>query len=255
MEQEITAGNQQIPFNAVAELTVIKENIRTADTNIYVQILRALPGSIPAANISTPFLNLPLDKPLNRLVKRTFDIFFSSLVIVGILSWLIPIMALFIKSDSRGPVFFFQKRNKRNARIFTCIKFRSMIVNAEADVLPASKNDKRITTVGKFMRKNFIDELPQFLNVFWGDMSIIGPRPHMLSDNMKYEGEVEYYACRHKVKPGITGLAQVMGFIGSTDELRKMKDRVNMDNFYLRHWSFKLDLVILYHTIFKSTGC
>ncbi len=254
MEQEIPTGNKQVPYTAVSELTVIKENTRETDTNLYVQILRALPGSIPAGNITTPFINLPLDKPVSRNIKRSMDIFFSMLVIIGILSWLIPLVAIIIKLDSRGPVFFLQKRNKRNGGIFTCIKFRSMIVNAEADVLPAGRFDKRITRVGKFMRKNYMDEIPQFFNVLWGDMSVVGPRPHMLSDNMKYQEEVEYYGYRHKVKPGITGLAQVMGFVGAPVDVRKMKDRVNTDIFYVRHWSLKLDLVILYRTFLKTIG-
>jgi putative colanic acid biosynthesis UDP-glucose lipid carrier transferase len=254
MEQEIPTSNTQVPYTAVSELTVIKENKRDTDTNLYVQILRALPGSITAGNITTPFINLPLDRAGSRNIKRGVDIIFSLLVIVGILSWLIPLLAIIIKLDSRGPVFFLQKRNKRNGGIFTCIKFRSMIVNPEADVLPAARFDKRITRVGRFMRRNYMDELPQFFNVLWGDMSVVGPRPHMLSDNMKYQEEVEYYGYRHKVKPGITGLAQVMGFVGATDEVRKMKDRVNMDNFYLRHWSLRMDIVIMFRTLTRALG-
>lgn len=254
MEQNITTGKIQAPYTAVSELTVIKENVKDADSSLYAQILRALPGSISLAKTTTPFNHLSLDKKGNRIIKRGLDIFFSVLVIICFLSWFIPLMAIIIKFDSRGPVFFLQKRNKRHGGIFTCIKFRSMIVNAEADVLPAGKFDKRITRVGKFMRKNYIDELPQFFNVLWGDMSVIGPRPHMLSDNLKYGEEVEYYDYRSNVKPGITGLAQVMGYVGVTDDIRKMKDRVGMDNFYLRHWSLKLDLVILYHTFRKTLG-
>ena len=129
-----------------------------------------------------------------------------------------------------------------------------MIVNEEADVLPAGKFDKRITAAGKFMRKNYIDELPQFFNVLAGDMSVVGPRPHMLSDNLKYNEAIDYYDYRHNGKPGITGLAQVMGYVGVADDVNKMKDRVNMDNFYLRHWSFKFDLVILFRTFCNALG-
>jgi putative colanic acid biosynthesis UDP-glucose lipid carrier transferase len=254
MEQEIPTSNKQSPYTALSELTVIKENIRDDNNNLYRQILRALPGSLTAANITTPFIDLPLDKAFNRRLKRAIDIIFSLLMIVGILSWFIPLMGIIIKLDSRGPVFFLQKRNKRNGGIFTCIKFRSMIPNPEADILPAGRFDKRITRVGRFMRKNYIDELPQFFNVLMGDMAIVGPRPHMLSDNMKYEEEVEYYGYRHKVKPGITGLAQVMGLVGAPADVRKMKDRVNTDIFYVRHWSLRLDLLILYRTILKTFG-
>lgn len=253
MDQQVAAGNTAA-YNSPGELTAVKTPGMISPGNIYLQILQALPGSIAASGIVTPLNEFPLDKPLNSLLKRAFDIIVSLLVIIGILTWLIPLMALIIKLDSKGPVFFLQRRNKRNGEVFTCIKFRSMIVNADADVLPASKNDKRITRAGRFIRDNFIDELPQFFNVLLGDMSVIGPRPHMLSDNLRYQDEIEYYNYRHKVKPGITGLAQVMGYIGATDELRKMKERVNMDNFYLRHWTFRMDMLILLRTLLKAFG-
>ena len=129
-----------------------------------------------------------------------------------------------------------------------------MIVNEDADQLPARVNDERVTRFGKFLRAHYLDELPQFFNVLLGDMSIIGPRPHMLSDNLKYEKLIQHYAFRHKVKPGITGLAQVRGYSGSINSFREIKARVNMDIFYIRNWSPKLDMVILYRTIYKSLG-
>lgn len=254
MNPEMNVENNPLPYAALSDLTVIKEKSYSAETGLYDQVLRALPGGISAAPIITPFIDFPLDKPVNRWIKRALDILISIIVILGLLSWVIPLMALIIIIDSRGPVFFLQKRNKRGGAVFTCIKFRSMIVNEDADVLPAAKNDRRITRVGKFIRRNFIDELPQFFNVFMGDMSVIGPRPHMLSDNMRYEEEVEYYSHRLKIKPGITGLAQVMGYVGATDDLRKMKDRVNMDNFYLRHWSLRMDIIILFRTMTRTLG-
>ena len=253
MKQEIWSGNNKTPYAVVSELTVIKEDTKDTETNLFVQIKRALPGSI-ARSITTPFIHLPLDNKTNRFIKRVADIFFAVVVIVGVLSWFIPLMAIVIKLDSRGPVFFLQRRNKRNGEEFTCIKFRSMIVNPDADILPASKFDKRITRIGRFMREKYIDELPQFFNVLWGDMSVIGPRPHMLSDNLKYEELVDTYDFRHKTKPGITGLAQVMGYVGVTDDVCEMKDRVNMDIFYLRHWSVKMDMVILFRTITRALG-
>src|SRR5687767_3164416 len=193
-------------------------------------------------------LRLPLESVQRRAIKRTGDIFLSTIVILGVLSWLIPIMAVLIKLDSKGPVFFLQKRNKRDGEIFTCIKFRSMIENDDADSLPATADDERITKFGRLIRKYFIDELPQFLNVWIGDMSFIGPRPHMVSDNNKYEEVIEFYNYRHKVKPGITGLSQAMGYVGETRNIQAMKDRVHLDIFYVRHWSFQLDMKIVWYT-------
>jgi len=196
-------------------------------------------------------LQLALDKINNRSIKRAVDILFSALVITAVLTWLIPLMALLIKLDSRGPVFFLQKRNKRNGGVFTCIKFRTMIENDDADLLQAMPGDKRITRLGKFLRNHYLDELPQFFNVWLGDMSIIGPRPHMISDNSKYEELIEYYDYRHKVKPGITGLSQVLGYVGETSDIQRMKDRVLLDLFYVRHWSLLLDVKIFWHTILR----
>jgi len=127
-----------------------------------------------------------------------------------------------------------------------------MCVNTDADFLPARKNDTRITGVGRFLRNHYLDELPQFINVLWGDMSVIGPRPHMVSDNMKFDELIKNYNYRHKVKPGITGLAQVLGYVGAVEDIQEMKARVNMDIFYARHWSARFDLVILFRTIFKT---
>jgi putative colanic acid biosynthesis UDP-glucose lipid carrier transferase len=208
----------------------------------------------PKNTAAVYFIQLPLHKLINRIIKRTIDIFLSITVIAGILSWLIPLMAVLIKTSSAGPVFFLQKRRRKNGAVFTCIKFRSMIVNPLADILPAARNDKRITPLGCFLRKTFIDELPQFFNVLWGDMSVIGPRPHMLSESLRFEEEVPHYSYREKIKPGITGLSQVMGLEGAADNIYKMKARVDMDIFYLRHWSLKLDAVILYRTIRKMVG-
>jgi putative colanic acid biosynthesis UDP-glucose lipid carrier transferase len=163
-------------------------------------------------------------------------------------------MAICIKAGSKGPVFFLQKRNKKNGAFFTCIKFRSMLVNKDADELPASENDSRITFIGGFMRRTFIDELPQFINVLLGDMSVIGPRPHMLSEHFRFEANIPHYSVRQKIKPGITGLSQVMGLEGAVNTLQRMNDRVVVDNFYVRHWSVKLDLIIVYKTICKMIG-
>jgi len=208
----------------------------------------------PPNTAAVRFIQLPLDTISNRLLKRAVDIILSVIMIAGVLSWLIPLMAILIKATSRGPVFFLQKRSKQHDTVFTCIKFRSMVVNKEADILPATANDTRITPLGRIIRKTFIDELPQFFNVLWGDMSVVGPRPHMLSENLRFEEAIHYYRYREKAKPGITGLSQVMGLEGGADNIQKMKDRIDMDIFYLRHWSLKLDVVILYRTLGKIAG-
>jgi putative colanic acid biosynthesis UDP-glucose lipid carrier transferase len=194
---------------------------------------------------------LPLDKPMGRMGKRAFDLVISMLAVVLVLSWLLPIIALIIKLDSKGPVFFVQKRSGRQGKWFTCLKFRTMIINPDADLLPAEKNDPRITRAGKFLRNHYLDELPQFFNVLLGDMSLIGPRPHMISDDLRYHDEIEFYDHRRHVKPGITGLAQVFDLTGPLDNLQQMKERVLLDLFYVRHWSFMLDIKIILHTLFK----
>lgn len=197
---------------------------------------------------------LPLDNRYKSFIKRSFDIVLSLLVIIGILPWLTPFIAILIKAGSKGPMFFFQKRSGKNNRVFTCIKFRTMVINAESDHLPAMENDSRITKTGFFLRKTFIDELPQFFNVLMGDMSVIGPRPHMLAEHFKFEAQIPQYYIRQNVKPGITGLSQVMGLEGAVNTSKRMNDRVIVDNFYIKHWSVKLDLIIFFRTACKMFG-
>jgi lipopolysaccharide/colanic/teichoic acid biosynthesis glycosyltransferase len=212
----------------------------------YEKFLRSVPRQKTKL---IPFL--PLEKKSSRLIKRGIDIVISTVMIIVLLSWFIPLMALLIKLSSKGPVFFLQKRSGRDGKLFTCIKLRTMKVNAESDIKAAEANDKRITKLGKFLRRHYLDELPQFLNVLMGEMSVIGPRPHMISDNAKFENLVAHYEFRHKVKPGITGLAQVLGFAGPVDDFQKIKDRVQLDIFYIRHWSLWLDMRIIFRTIRK----
>jgi len=200
------------------------------------------------------YANSPLERTLNFILKRGFDILLSSILILFLLSWLIPIIAILIKLDSPGPVFFLQKRNKKNGGVFTCIKFRSMILNKEADKLPAFENDNRITAFGKFLRHHHLDELPQLFNVLYGDMSIIGPRPHMIIENIHYEKLVQEYSCRHQVKPGITGLAQSFGHFGYTIDLQKIRERVDIDLIYIKQWSIKMDLQIMLRTFRMISG-
>ena len=190
----------------------------------------------------------PLMNPTNRFVKRTFDVIFSALVIICLLPF-IPIIAFIIKLQSPGPIFFRQLRTGLNGRDFMCYKFRSMHINKEADLVQATENDPRKFAFGDFMRKTNIDELPQFLNVLLGDMSIVGPRPHMLHHTEVYRQLIDKYMVRHFVKPGITGWAQVTGFRGETKELWQMEGRVQRDIWYIENWSVWLDLRIIGKTI------
>ena len=189
-----------------------------------------------------------LHEPFIKGIKRAFDIVFSLLVILLLLSWLIPILALLIKLESKGPVFFKQGRPGLDEEEFHCYKFRSMQLNGSTEQ-EASKNDPRVTKMGKFMRKTSIDELPQFFNVLFGDMSVVGPRPHLWSQNKAYASKVKKYMVRHYVKPGITGLAQVKGFRGEIETEEDMINRIKLDVFYIENWSMVLDIKIIVQTL------
>ena len=196
--------------------------------------------------------NIPLGDSVNQIVKRIFDILFSSAVIVFLLSWLTPIIALLIKLESKGPVFFKQSRNGFNYVEFDCFKFRSMIPNKDAHLFQVSRGDQRITKIGKFLRKTSIDELPQFYNVLFGDMSIVGPRPHMVSHTDMYAKRIDKFMVRHFVKPGITGLAQISGFRGEVETDKDIIGRVKYDIFYIENWSLLLDLKIIFQTFMNA---
>lgn len=189
-----------------------------------------------------------LHQPLVKVVKRVFDIVFSLLVIVFVLSWLIPILAILIKLESPGPVFFKQGRPGLDEAEFFCYKFRSMKVNKTTEK-EASKNDPRVTKIGRFIRKTSMDELPQFINVLRGEMSVVGPRPHLWSQNIAYGNRIKKYMVRHYVKPGITGLAQVRGFRGEIETDEDMINRIKYDVFYIENWSLILDLKIIVQTV------
>lgn len=191
----------------------------------------------------------PLEFAGNRMVKRAFDLFCSSLFLCTLFPFIYIIVGTAIKLSSPGPVFFKQKRSGQNGREFWCYKFRSMKVNAQSDTLQATQNDPRKTRVGEFIRHTNIDELPQFINVFKGEMSMVGPRPHMLKHTEEYSKLIDKYMVRHFAKPGITGWAQVTGFRGETRELWQMEGRVKKDIWYIEHWTFALDLYIMYKTI------
>ncbi len=237
---------------------ILDSIIKFAENNLIN--IKFIPDSSSALgyNFSISYLELiplllirknPFDQLPNQYLKRFFDLCFSLAVIIFILSWLIPIISCLIVLDSRGPVFFFQKRSGLNNKAFNCFKFRTMRVNSDAHLLQATKNDSRLTKVGAFLRKSSLDELPQFINVLLGNMSIVGPRPHMLKHTEEYSQKVDKYMLRHTVKPGITGLSQIMGYRGETKELYQMKMRARVDRFYIENWSFYLDLKIIYFTI------
>jgi putative colanic acid biosynthesis UDP-glucose lipid carrier transferase len=202
-----------------------------------------------------PILSLrsePLDDITARIKKRVFDIVFSLLVTVLLLSWLVPLMAILIKLSSKGPVFFVQLRSGRDNKSFNCYKFRTLRVNREADTKQVTQNDNRITKLGAFLRKTNIDELPQFFNVIIGNMSVVGPRPHMLRHTEDYSRVLNEYMIRHFVKPGVTGWAQVNGFRGEIREKEQLRKRIEHDIFYLENWNLWFDLRVIFLTIWVT---
>lgn len=205
-------------------------------------------GFVPVLSIR----QFPLEKPINKIYKRLFDLAFSSLIIVGVLSWLTPILYVLIKLESKGDLFFKQIREGIEGKPFLCYKYRSMGINHLADKVQATKNDIRVTRIGGFLRKYSIDELPQFINVFKGEMSVVGPRPHMLSQSKIFKQIVDKYMVRHFVRPGVTGLAQVKGCRGEIVTDADIINRVKFDIFYIENWNFYLDLKIIYLTVINA---
>ena len=204
-------------------------------------------GNVPVLSIRRE----PLELLENRIMKRGFDIICSLLFLCTLFPIIYIIVGLAIKISSPGPVFFKQKRSGEDGREFWCYKFRSMRVNAQCDTLQATEHDPRKTRIGDLIRKTNVDELPQFINVLKGDMSLVGPRPHMLKHTEEYSHLINKYMVRHFVKPGITGWAQVTGFRGETKELWQMEGRVQRDIWYIEHWTFLLDLYIMYKTVYN----
>jgi putative colanic acid biosynthesis UDP-glucose lipid carrier transferase len=242
------------------EASLVKRVIDFADEN-YIKV-KMIPGKSLQLEKSLSFSrygdffvinvnDIPLDHPLNSFAKRVFDLAFASFVTVFILSWLIPLVGILIKLESRGPVFFIQKRNGLNNKVFDCLKFRSMTPNDYADSQQATKDDPRVTRIGAFLRNSSLDEMPQFLNVLMGSMSIVGPRPHTLPMNDTFRTQIERYNSRHKIKPGITGLAQVRGYRGEIENSFQIRSRVRLDYFYINNWSFLLDLEIMVKTVYE----
>lgn len=192
---------------------------------------------------------LPFEFAENFYIKRLFDILFSLFVCFFLLSWLMPILWVLVKLESKGPLVFKQGREGINGEEFVCFKFRSMEINEQSDKVHATKNDSRVTKIGGFLRKTSMDELPQFFNVLLGDMSVVGPRPHLESLSLEYQKDVDDYLKRHIVKPGITGLAQISGYRGEIKKKSDIKNRVRLDIFYIENWSFFLDVKIILQTI------
>jgi len=192
---------------------------------------------------------LPFEFTENFYLKRFFDILFSIFVCLFILSWLIPILWIIVKLESKGPLVFKQDREGLNGKKFTCYKFRSMRMNKQSNKIHTTKNDVRITKVGAFLRKTSMDELPQFFNVLLGEMSVVGPRPHLETLSLEYQKDVDNYLKRHIVKPGVTGLAQVGGYRGEIKKKSDIKNRVRLDIFYIENWSFFLDIKIIIQTV------
>ncbi|MCL4117186.1 UNVERIFIED_CONTAM: hypothetical protein GTU68_045242 [Idotea baltica] len=250
-------------YCSVSELTNKQLNkiIDFADNNL--KIVKFLPDNkdIYSKKLKyeyynyTPILtlrNIPLEDSVNQLIKRLFDILFSFTVIVFLLSWLTPLLAILIRIESKGPIFFKQSRNGFNYKEFDCYKFRSMTPNKNAHLYQATRGDQRVTRIGKFIRKTSIDELPQFFNVLFGDMSVVGPRPHMVSHTDMYAKRIDKFMVRHFVKPGITGLAQVSGFRGEIETDKDIINRVKYDIFYIENWSILLDIKIIVQTALNA---
>lgn len=217
-------------------------NVRNYVSNrMYLEMV----GDVPCFSL----YESPLSDYRNKFWKRLFDIFFSLGVLCTVFPILFIVVAIVTKITMPGPIFFRQKRSGLNGRVFYCIKFRSMKVNKDSDSVQATKDDPRTTKWGHLLRKTNLDEIPQFINVLIGDMSIVGPRPHMLKHTQEYSKLISKYMMRHLVKPGITGWSQVTGFRGETKELWQMEGRVKGDIWYIEHWSFGLDMFIIYKTV------
>lgn len=252
----------EIDFAYISLGNGMDDEMVTAVTNIledkYIPI-----GFIPSSSLeirqsleinyldSFPILTYkkyPLDHAFNQFTKRTFDLFFTVVVFAFLLWWLLPLISIMVYFSQGRPILFKQKRNGLNGKEFDCLKFRTMKPHKFNDIKPTERDDPRVTKLGKILRKTSLDELPQFINVLKGEMSIVGPRPHMVSENESYSDIIKRYSLRHYVKPGITGLAQVKGYRGAIDSDKDMEMRIRTDIYYVRNWSFLLDLFIIYKT-------
>ena len=263
VEQFIKTHQVDEMFCAVPDLEDnqnVSRMIRIADNNAvdfyYVpQFGRTVTRQFELSSVGdVPILAVhpyPLKNPINRLIKRAFDLVVSTIALILSPLVIIPV-AIGIKLSSPGPIFFVQKRTSYRGQAFNCYKFRTMRVNADSDTLQATKGDPRVTWFGNFLRRSSIDELPQFYNVWRGEMSTVGPRPHMVAHTEKYSELIDKNMLRHPIKPGITGWAQVRGYRGQTEELWQMEKRVEYDVWYAENWTFFLDLKIIFRTIWNA---
>ncbi len=204
-----------------------------------------------------PILSLrakPMEDETAQVKKRLFDIIVSSVILLMLLSWLLPILAILIRLDSKGPVFFSQKRTGKNNKEFTCLKLRSLKTHDHPDhaAEQVTENDHRLTKVGKFLRRSNLDELPQFFNVLMGDMSIVGARPHMLKHTIDFANMDDRYMIRHLCKPGVTGWAQVNGYRGEIKKIGQLRKRIDYDTWYIENWNLLLDIKIILSTIYLT---
>ena len=242
--------------------TIQLEEVDSKEKNVEHTFVQPLPNlkTILGAKLTVEYIDgkpyyaikrNALNNLFNSALKRIFDLLFSLFAIIFVLSWLTPLIAILIKLDSKGPVFYKQKRAGKNDKIFACLKFRTMTYSKNAEFRAATKNDKRVTKIGRFLRKTSLDEFAQFFNVFMGDMSIVGPRPHPLKLNDDFQHRVHKYILRHVVKPGITGLAQTKGHRGEVCDTLTMKQRIKVDIFYIENWTFWLDMKIIFLTVYS----
>lgn len=245
---------------APQELSDVKSLFKLADEKcLRIRFVPDIAGNFPDNSILQNIFhypaisqrNEPLEDQNNRFIKRVFDVFFSLLVLIFILSWLYPLIGLLIKLQSPGPIIFKQLRSGENNEPFLCYKFRSMHMNKDSDLKQMTKGDSRVTKIGQFIRKTSIDELPQFFNVLKGEMSVVGPRPHMLNHTKQYNELTENFMVRHFVKPGITGLAQIRGLRGEITDMKYMQERINVDIEYLENWDIISDIKICFLTFYS----
>ncbi|WP_027065142.1 exopolysaccharide biosynthesis polyprenyl glycosylphosphotransferase [Maribacter sp. Hel_I_7] len=234
----------KIADNSLKRIKIIPDNKELFSRAMSLELY----GAVPILNLRAS----PLDLDYSNLIKRIFDVLFSSMIILFILSWLIPVVFILMKIDSKGPLFFKQQRHGVNRDIFWCYKFRSMTKSTTSDTQMATKNDVRVTRLGRILRNTSIDELPQFFNVLMGDMSVVGPRPHMVVHTQQYESSVDKYLVRHFLKPGITGLAQIQGCRGEIINRSDIVNRVRYDIFYMEKWSLALDAKIVFLTVYNA---
>ncbi|MCW3094219.1 MAG: Undecaprenyl-phosphate glucose phosphotransferase [Ferruginibacter sp.] len=233
-----TAEKNMIRFKFVPDFRMF------VNRNIHVDIVESIP--------ILSFRSEPLEDIVASSKKRLFDVFFSLTLIIFFLSWLVPIIAILIKLNSKGPVFFVQLRSGKDNKEFWCFKFRTLTVNVDSDSKQVTRDDHRFTKFGKFLRKTSLDELPQFFNVLLGNMSVVGPRPHMLKHTQDYSRIMDEYMIRHFVKPGVTGWAQVNGFRGEIKDEDQLRKRIEHDIWYLENWSLWLDVRIIFLTLYVT---